>query len=158
MTVLSGHFSFHRSPISFLSSALAHTLVPPTTFSTAVFRSLLGHQQAVSVLESAHVSQPSCTSSKQSDDAANESGWRLCARIGSYLNQLTCLGGAAGGFKGGRELALGTRGELGERVVVLGNGSDDGDGHGEEGLELHFGGWGLIELVVVVLLFGRLFE
>lgn len=77
------------------------------------------------------------------------------------MNQLTCLGGAAGGLKGGRELALGARGELGERVVVLGDGSDDGDGHGEEGLELHFGGWGvlsLIGLVMVLLLFGRLFE
>lgn len=65
--------------------------------------------------------------------------------MGSFLNQLTCLGGAAGGLKGGRELALSASGELGERVVVLSDGSDDGDGHGEEGLELHFGGWGVFE-------------
>lgn len=108
----------------------------------------------------ANVSQPSYTNSKGSDDAANEPGWRLCAHIGSGLKQLTCLGSAAGGLKGGRELALSARGELGKRIVVLGDGSDDGDGHGEEGLELHFGGWGVLSLIglVVVVLFGRLFE
>lgn len=73
--------------------------------------------------------------------------------------QRTCLGGALGGLEGGSELALGALREQGERVV-LGDGTDDGDGDGEEGLELHFGGWEvwcLIGLVVVVF-FSRLFE
>lgn len=86
--------------------------------------------------------------------------WRLCARMGLLIGyQRTCLGGALGGLEGGSELALGALREQGERVV-LGDGTDDGDGDGEEGLELHFGGWEvwcLIGLVVVVLL-GRLFE
>lgn len=53
-------------------------------------------------------------------------------------DQRTCLGGAAGGLESGSELALGALREQGERVV-LGDGADDGDGDGEEGLELHFG-------------------
>lgn len=72
----------------------------------------------------------------------------------------TCLGGAAGGLEGGSELALGALREQGKRVV-LGDGTDDGDRDGEEGLELHFGGWEvwcLVGLVVMLLLFGRLFE
>lgn len=54
--------------------------------------------------------------------------------------QLTCLGGAASGLEGGSELALGALRELGEGVFIGGDGSDDGNGEGEEGLELHFGG------------------
>lgn len=49
VTVLSGHFLFHMLPMSCLSAASVHTSVLLTVFSTADFRSLLGHQQAVSV-------------------------------------------------------------------------------------------------------------
>lgn len=62
----------------------------------------------------------------------------------NYLDQLTSLGGAASGLEGSRELGLSALGELGERVVVLGDDSDEGDGEGEEGLELHFGGLGVL--------------
>lgn len=81
------------------------------------------------------------------------------ACVGRWLDQLTCRGLAAGGLNGGSELALGALRDLGEGVLLSGDGSDDGDGEGEEGLELHFGGWGIWCLMrLVLLLCGGLFE
>lgn len=48
VTVLSGHFWFHKPPMSFLSAASVQTVVSLTVLSTDFFRSALGHQQAVS--------------------------------------------------------------------------------------------------------------
>lgn len=57
VTVLSGHAVFHKPPMSFLSAASGHTVVPPTTSSMEDFRSALGQAQAVSVIESTGVSR-----------------------------------------------------------------------------------------------------
>lgn len=79
VTVLSGHFSFQRSPINFLSSALVHTSVSETTYSTEDFRSALGHQQAVSVVE-LHMSAVHSIQVPQAPLVPLVNVFRLCVR------------------------------------------------------------------------------